>query len=159
MNARRYALMAGLLIALASTGARAAIDFRETIPVDFTGFVPCADGGAGEDVHIAGEVVRWIDTTVSQSGHVTSVVHANYQGVSGIGLTTGDRYQATADSIFVVNSSFGPSTPLAYTVVSQFAMIGEGSDNNFVVRGLTRVTIMPDGTTHGEVFNSIIDCR
>src|SRR5262245_11131203 len=60
-------------------------------PVDFLQFVPCADGGAGEDVHLTGTIHTIIRTTIN-GNKVGIKTQTNPQRVSGIGQTTGDVY-------------------------------------------------------------------
>lgn len=67
----------------------------ESIPFDRTFYVPCANGGDGEEVQLKG-TIRIGHHVVRNKNRVTLTNTSNFQGVSGVGLTTGDKYQASS---------------------------------------------------------------
>jgi hypothetical protein len=67
---------------------------RERIPVDDEIFVECAAGGEGEFIHVTGKLYFFSRVTLDSAGGFHVKGHLNTQGVSGTGLTTGDKYQA-----------------------------------------------------------------
>src|SRR3954453_10041297 len=61
--------------------------------IEVTRFVPCANGGAGEDVFLSGDIHIVVHVTFDGSGGAHFDEIHNPQGVSGIGLTTGAMYR------------------------------------------------------------------
>jgi hypothetical protein len=127
----------------------------ERIPVDDILFVPCAAGGAGEEVHVTGRAHTVIHTTLDNAGGFHSNVRANLQGVSGTGLTTGDKYQATGAIGMEVNGKVGQEE----TRVINIHIIGQGNGNNFLAHGLFHMTVNADGTVTSFVDNVRVECK
>src|SRR5262245_22176638 len=61
--------------------------------LDETVWIPCANNGNGEYAQLNG-YVHFNYHTVVNDNHFTLVTHTNPNEVSGIGLTTGDKYVA-----------------------------------------------------------------
>src|SRR4029450_10682822 len=64
----------------------------ERVPLDFRLFLPCANGGNGEVVHLSGTFMMIYHVTQDASGGFHLKLAEVQQGVSGVGETTGDRY-------------------------------------------------------------------
>jgi hypothetical protein len=110
------------------------------VPLDIAVFIPCADGGNGELVQLSGNLHLLNHITVNDNGfHIKS--HAQPQGISGLGLTTGDKYQGTGVS--QDNFNLGPGE--TYTLVNNFRIIGQGPGNNLLVHGTLHYTINANG--------------
>ena len=58
-------------------------------PFSDSGPVPCANGGAGEQVDLSGSLHELFHVTVDDSGAVHVTSHDNPQGINGVGETTG----------------------------------------------------------------------
>src|SRR5437870_5725152 len=102
---RMLFVASGVLIGLlASADAKAAGVFNTKFPIHLSVSVPCANGGDGEVVELTGDLHDMFSYTIDSDGGVHLDVHDNPQGVSGTGLTTGDRYQATGLTRFGLNS-------------------------------------------------------
>jgi hypothetical protein len=127
----------------------------EEIPVDETDFVPCAAGGEGEEVHLTGTVHTVFHITFDGAGGTHVKFHANDQGISGTGLTTGDKYHRTGASNSEINFKVGVES----TVVDSFNIIGQGNGNNFLAHVTLHITINPDGTVTAEVVHFSIECK
>src|SRR5262245_66489058 len=83
---------------------------RIPLPQPFQRPVPCAADGAGELVDLGGTLHLLFHTTLDGSGGFHTKVHANPQGVSGIGLTTGDVYRGTGVSQETFSGNVGEAT-------------------------------------------------
>ena len=81
--------------------------------------------------------------------------HTQPQGISGQGLTTGDKYQATG----VTQDQFNVTVGQEETFVNNFRMIGQGPGNNFLVHETFHITINADGTVTTVVDNFGADCK
>ena len=64
---------------------------NEFIPFDQLVFVPCANGGTGEDVQISG-TIHTQTHAISTGNRFVSKSHAQTQGTTGLGLITGNIY-------------------------------------------------------------------
>ena len=162
MNSLLKLTVAAVIVALIIfPGAAAAeVTSKQVLPVDFTGFVPCANGGVGEEVHIIGEVQTMTTLTIDGSGGAHVTVRGNYiEGVTGTGLSSGDAYRGVG--VFSITLNWDPETgfPLSRTHESLFQLIGEGSNNNLVVFGVVHVTVGPDGVPRSDVTQFHIECR
>src|SRR5919201_1199211 len=66
-------------------------------------------------------------------------------GVTGVGETTGVKYQGTGETRFDLNADV-VAFPLVVTFVNNFKIIGQGPNNNLLVHENFHVTINADGT-------------
>lgn len=119
-----------------------------TSSISLTVFVPCAAGGAGEDVVLSGQLHDLIHVTLTDNGHFHIHSSDNPQGVSGVGLTTGTKYQGTGVSLFDTQLAnfFSDDTPFNETSVNTFHLVGQGPGNNLLVRDTFHITLNPDLT-------------
>jgi hypothetical protein len=165
------ALLAGtvLIIGISTTtiyftghgGPSAAYAAAETftdvqkIPVDRTEFFRCAADGAGEFVHITGQLNVISKFIEDNAGGSHALVHFNYQGVSGTGLTTGDQYRvisnnAQQNNIKVVDE---------ITQVETFRLVSQGGETNLLFQVTAHITFNADGTVTVQVINTNIECK
>jgi hypothetical protein len=95
-------------------------------------------------------------TTLDSAGGFHFKGHLNTQGVSGTGLTTGDKYQAQ-NVLNVVE--FNGKVGIEFTHVSNIRIIGQGNGNNFLLHLNLHITVHPDGTVTGFVDNFRSECK
>jgi hypothetical protein len=150
----------GIVVAvLAFLAARpqAAVQVNESINLDAIVFVPCANDGAGELVHLSGPLHVLITFTIN-GNNVSGKTHFQPQGVSGVGLTTGDKYQGTG----VTQDKFKDSLQndqFEETFIDNFRLIGQGPGNNFLSHETFHVTINANGDVTVVHDNLSIECR
>lgn len=125
------------------------------VPIDISVFVPCAAGGVGEIVNLSGTLHMVFHTTTDASGGFHSTSLSQPQGVSGTGLTTGDKYQGTGETQSTFNGKVGSE----FTFVSNFKIIGQGPGNNFLVHENFHVTVNPNGEVTVFVDNFSFECK
>jgi hypothetical protein len=142
-------------VASSSSGAPAtSFTVNSFFPIDLTVFVPCANGGLGEDVELSGTLHDLIHVTVNDNiVHVKT--HDQPQSVSGTGLVTGDTYQGTGVTQDEFTASFGQEE----TFINNFRIIGQGNGNNFLVHENFHVTVNANGTVTASHDNFSIDCK
>jgi hypothetical protein len=128
---------------------------NERFPIDEELFVECAAGGEGEFVHLTGEIHAVFHVTFDSAGGAHLKIHGNAKGISGTGLTTGDKYQATGASNLELNIKVGAEA----TDVNNFHIIGQGNGNNFLLHQTFHVTVNPDGTVTAFVDNFRSECK
>jgi hypothetical protein len=130
-----------------------------SIPLDQVAFVPCANGGAGEFVQLSGELHVLFHVSISDSGQLTIKEHFQPQGATGVGLTTGDTYQATGVTQGITTVDTVDGFPFETTFVNNFRIIGHGLDNNLLVHTTFHVTVNANGEVTAEVVNTSVECR
>ncbi|MET0399297.1 MAG: hypothetical protein ABW277_21080 [Longimicrobiaceae bacterium] len=127
---------------------------NERVPFSTLQFVSCANEGAGEEVLLEGTLHQLARATESAGGTFSITIHENPQGVSGTGLTTGDKYQGTGS--FTLRGTMGPGE--TFTVTSSFLVVGPGPDNNFTVHETFHYTVNANGEVTSEVDNFSVSC-
>jgi hypothetical protein len=156
VSVKKLAVIACLSIcSLAAPPARAGKIVNQVIPISITVFVPCANGGAGEIVTLSGDLHDMFDLTFDNAGGVHIKIQDNPQGVSGVGETTGLKYQATGVTELELNAQIG----IEETFVNNFRIIGQGPNNNFLVHENFHITINANGTLTSLIDNFSVECK
>jgi len=130
---------------------------NEVVPIDITTFVPCANGGAGEFVQAVGRLHQVFTTVVNANGTVTVRTHFQPQGLTGVGLTTGDKYQATG--VTQSTDQIGAPFPAVSTFINNFRFIGTGPNNNLLLHEEGHLTINANGVLTVFVDHLSEECR
>jgi hypothetical protein len=128
-------------MAASVTAAQAEVVTNETVSYAYSGFVSCANGGAGELVTGRIDVHNLITSTVN--GSVDSWQFQFQPHGSLVGRTTGDTYQLTGVTRGIYNDSL-QSGEYTLTYVNSYQLIGPGPGNNLLVREIAHVTIDGD---------------
>jgi hypothetical protein len=139
---------------LATAQVQAAESSNTSFPIAFSVFVPCANGGAGEVVALSGELHDMFNVSFDSDGMRVDV-HDNPQGVSGRGLTTGEKYQATGVTRFKLSSAGS----IDITYVDNFRIIGQGPGNNFSFHDNLHLSINANGDVTAFHDNFRADCK
>ena len=147
----------GAALTFATVPGYAGVQVNDTTTISLSVFVPCAADGAGEVVDLSGPLHTLMSLTIN-GNHVSVDAHFQPQGISGIGETTGAKYQATG----VTRVSF--TTALLNrqansTFVNNFRVIGQGPGNNLLMHETAHFTIDADGTTTVTHDNFSVDCK
>ncbi|MCW3090132.1 MAG: hypothetical protein JWP81_1201 [Ferruginibacter sp.] len=130
---------------------------NEKVDIDLFVFIPCANGGAGEDVILSGPLHILSSFTISDN-MISGKNHYQPQGISGIGQITGDKYQATGITLdqfkgSLINGQYETS------YVNNFRIIGQGPGNNYLVHSVTHLTYNANGELTAFVDNFSVDCK
>jgi hypothetical protein len=127
---------------------------NDTMPISAFVGSPCT----GEAIDITGDLHVITHTTISESGGFHFTSHLNYQGVSGIGRTSGTTYRATDAGSSTFNGSGDVSSANVITNEFTFELISQGPDDNFRIKGLFHTTVDANGQTTSEVTRLEGDC-
>ena len=133
-----------LAVATAATAvgvgaAQAKVVSNATTTLHYSGYVPCANGGAGE----------LVTGTIEMHDLVTSTVNANHeswqfmsqpQGASMVGRVTGDIYRLSGVTHGVYNESLD-TDHRTLTYVGVFHLVAPGPGNDLLVREVAHATI------------------
>jgi hypothetical protein len=141
----------------AKAKAATSITSNEQINIELSVFVPCANAGAGEIVQLIG-TLHVLTTFTINGNNVRGKYHYQPQGISGIGLTTGDKYQATG----VTQDEFKGSLvngQFEETYINNFRIIGVGKDNNILFHENSHLTITANGVVTTVIDNIKDECK
>ena len=137
----------------------AAFVFSENfvVQIDDNVWLPCANGGNGEIVHLSGPLHVLITGTFTDN---TGRVHYQFQsaGISGIGSVTGDKYIITSLSEETRNGSF-TNGQFIVTAIENFRIIGPGKGNNYNGHGTFHFTYNANGEETASFDNFTADCK
>jgi hypothetical protein len=123
------------------TAAQAKVVSNETVSYAYAGFVPCANGGAGEYVTGTIDAHNLITSTVN--GNVDTWQFQFQPRGSLVGRITGDTYQLTGLTRGTYTESL-QDDHRTLTYVNSYQLIGPGPDNNLRVLEVAHVTINDD---------------
>jgi hypothetical protein len=133
--------VAAVATAAGVTSAQARIVTNETVSYAYSGFVPCANGGAGELVN--GTIDAHTVVTSTVNGNVASWHFHNQLRGSLVGTVTGDTYRLNGvtgggDHEVAKNGDY------VLTYVSSYQLIGPGPGNNLRVKETAHLTVHDD---------------
>jgi len=148
-------LIAALLGPTSALAAAETFTFNDRSTVDIQVGVPCSEEVAPELIQLSGYVHHLLRGTQDAAGGFHVIGHSNYQGISGISLTTGDQYHGTGIFRVNVNGKLG----MEYNIRETFRVIGPGSGNNFLVSETFHFTVNADGTITAYHDSFSIECK
>lgn len=126
-----------------------------TIPYSKTVFVPCANGGAGENVSVTGNIhvvyqMTWTDQAF------TLVYHDNLANATAVGLTSGETFVASGGTQGTV---YGPwfSNQWVGSTVRKLRLVGPNTQ--FSINYKMKFIITPDGEVRVDVEEETVDCQ
>jgi len=146
-----------LMLATPAQASASTVTTSTEFPISLTVFIPCAAGGTGEFVALSGDLHDLFHVTFDGNGGFHLDAQDNPQGVSGVGLTTGDKYQGTGVTRSDFNGTAGGT--IVYTAVNNFRIIGSGPGNNFLVHDNFHITVNPNGTVTSSHDNFSVTCK
>jgi hypothetical protein len=133
--------IATVATAVGASAAQAKVVTNETTSYAYSGFVPCANGGAGELVTGTIDAHNLITSTVD--GNTESWQFQFQPRGSLVGTTTGDAYQLTGVTRGSYHTNLRSDNDVL-TYVNTYHLIGPGPGNNLLVREVAHVTIDGD---------------
>lgn len=130
---------------------------HQVMPFNQSVWISCANGGAGEDVALSGELVVTNHEVTDADGGSHTRQMMRPQRVTGVGATSGKKYQGTGMGFWSDGqTSDGGSV---YTYVQNFRIIGQGPGNNLLVHMVTHVTTNANGDVTADVDLSSNACK
>jgi len=154
--------LAGLAVGLlALAGQPAAAAGATVVRSELSGSaqVPCALGGAGEEVLVSGTFLMVVRQETDAAGGTHFVLHANYDSLVGTGLTSGTVYHAVAtegDTSHNFDPFVGP--PYSFTDTRHVRFIGRGPGNDFIIAETVHVTVNANDVVTAEHQDFRVDC-
>jgi hypothetical protein len=123
------------------------------IPVSDTIVNSCG----GEDVAVSGAIHIAIHSTTDAAGGIHDDIQVNTQGETGVGLTSGAKYQVSGGHH--ANLNFTAADGSTQTNSQDSRLIGQGPDNNSIFTFLFHLTVNPDGTTTASFTDFKVVCH
>ncbi len=115
----------------------------------------------GEYVHLTGSMM-WINHgLVTKSGVVQWGFQNIYQNLSGVGLTSGIKYQGSGGEHGYGSAVEDPEHPYHYAAggTSTIRLVAQGRAPNMLIQSRIRVTVSPDGSWHGYIESYESVCK
>ena len=125
------------------------------VPFETTVFVPCANDGAGEDVVLTG-FTNFIEHLTWSDLKFTMVYHENVHQVTGVGVTSGEKFVASGGANGTVMGSWVDSKWVG-SLVRQMRVIGKNS--RFFVTYKTHLVVTPDGKVVVDSREQTAECK
>jgi len=125
------------------------------IPFDDIIFVDCANGGAGEYVHITGRTNLLY--TISWTDHgFTFGYHSNTYNIKGVGLSSGQTFAGSGNTEAEVMGAWVNAQWIS-NFVDKLILVG--GNTNFIVRSKYHVLVNPDGTVEVDNDDNVVECN
>lgn len=129
---------------------------EELVPYDRTLFVPCGNSGAGEEVFLMGSL-KIVEHIIYNDRGFTFNYHVIAQGITGIGLATGEQYQASGGNKGTITGEFGEDGQYTRVFMEQLKIIGQNSGFKVMIK--TKITVTPDGKITTRIEEETVDCN
>ena len=124
------------------------------VPFEETLFVPCANGGTGEDVTFTG-TTHFVYQMVWNENGFHLVYHDNSQGLTGTGLITGEKFSGSDGTQGTVSASW-VDNKWTGTTIEQMKLTGKNT--KYTVRYKHHLVVTPDGKVTVSTSEKTVDC-
>ena len=139
------------------TFAASAFTDNFVAPLDQLVFIPCANGGVGEDVELTGRLHVLVHATLASDSNFVFKEHFQPQGVAGIGSVTGDTYHGTGATQDLTH--YGRVGQQTFTFVNNFRIIGQKTGNNVLLHEVAHFTVNANGTVTASFDKLTAECK
>jgi hypothetical protein len=125
------------------------------VPFEATVFVPCANGGVGENVALSG-TMNFVYQMTWTNNNFSMVFHDNSYGVTGLGLSSGETFAASSGTQGTAVGSWENSQWIG-TGTRHLRIVG--SNSTFSVDYNYRLIVTPDGNVTVSVWDQTSNCN
>jgi len=127
------------------------------VQIDQDDWLPCGNGGNGENIHYSGPLHVIIRGTFNDNA---GTVHFSQQpqGITGVGSVTGDKYIITTNNEETVTGSF-INGRFDDAFVSNVGIHGPGPDANYHGHYTFHYTYNANGEQTVYIDNFTVDCK
>jgi hypothetical protein len=147
-----------LLMVIVTPWAKGETVSTEIYPVNESVWIPCANGGSGEDVLLIGQLRVQISAATNDN-HEHFKIRSQPLGLYGLGLVTGDVYHAVGVTQTEYSCQIPPGQQFQETYVNNYRIIGRGPGNNFMVHEVFHVTHDASGEIAVVFDNTSSECK
>ena len=139
MTKRIAALLAVAAASLAvAVAVEAAVTTNEHASIPYAGYVPCANGGAGELLTGTIDVHNLVSETVNGNHDAWQFTFERHGEL--VGRITGDTYRFTGVEHGAYTQSLD-SDHSTLTYVNRYRLVGPGAGNDLIVRETAHITL------------------
>lgn len=142
-------------VAVAQLGSSDRVNL--TIPTQFAAQNPCAGGRFGEIVVFTGDQHLVFDQTTTSNGHLSTMLHWNAEGITGIGQYTGLGYRATG--VTQDHQVSNVELPYTETMTNNYHIIGQGQATDMDLKETVHVTVDANGWVTAWVTDYNFACK
>ena len=125
------------------------------VPFDASRYIPCANGGAGEDVTLTGFTNFIYQTSWTDQGF-TLVYHDNAHQVTGTGVSSGESFVGSGSINGIIRGSWVDRQWVG-TTIGQLRITGQNT--SFTITYKYHITVTRDGTVTVESEAETADCN
>jgi hypothetical protein len=125
------------------------------VPFETSRYIPCANGGAGEDVTLTGFTNFIYQTSWTDQGF-TLVYHDNAHQVTGTGVSSGESFVGSGSINGIIRGSWVDSQWVG-TTIGQLRITGQNT--SFTITYKYHITVTRDGTVTVESEAETADCN
>jgi hypothetical protein len=112
--------------------------------------------GCTEDIQLSGTLLVVTSETQSAPGGLVTRYHFQPQGISGVGLTSGDMYRGTGTTLDVTVQN--PAGGSEFTYVDRVMLVGTHGEPTLSISVTEHVTITPAGDITASINNASTTC-
>jgi hypothetical protein len=141
-------MAAAVLLLIATAGQAQTINYQ--FPFTATINVPCANGGAGEDILIAGVWHSQVGGQLDQNGKLHLLWRDKLTG-KAVGLTSGDEFKFAYSDIWHYENYMPGGTIRVYRDVELLRLVGKADAPNLDMLMLVRHVINANGEMTVEI--------
>ena len=125
------------------------------VPFEYTVFVPCANGGAGDSVFVTGKTnfvynMTWTDQ------NFTMLYHDNDHEVKGVGLSSGGTYTGSGETNGTFKGTWENSQWIG-NFVEKTKVVGKNTV--FTVTQKLHLKVTPDGNVVVNIVDQTVTCQ
>ena len=146
-------MVLALLAPASAWGKATTVREEETVPFDVVFFNECT----GEEVHLTGELLIRVRTTIDATGGIHATFHLTPRHVRGVGVESGIAYKVVGGERDSFNAA-ADEAPLVYTATMMFNVVSQGGSDNLKVKYVFHVTINAQGEVTAEIDNFSFAC-
>ena len=128
-----------------------------TVPTQFAAQNPCAGGRFGEIVVFTGDQHLVFDQTTTSNGHLSTMLHWNGEGITGVGQYTGLEYRVLGVTQDHQVSNAG--LPYSETMTNNYHIVGQGQATNMNLKETWHVTVDATGWVTAWVTDYDFSCN
>jgi hypothetical protein len=125
------------------------------VPFEATVFVPCANGGVGENVALSG-TMNFVYQMTWTNNNFSMVFHDNSYGVTGLGLSSGETFAASSGTQGTAVGSWENSQWIG-TGTRHLRIVG--SNSTFSVDYKYHLIVTPDGNVTVNIWDQTSNCN
>lgn len=125
------------------------------VPYEILVYVPCGNGGAGENVTLTG-MANFVYQMIWTDHGFTLVYHDNFNHLTGSGALSGEAFAGSGGTNGTVTGAFENSL---WTGTTTRSLRIAGTNTRFTLKYKSHITVAADGTVKVDNDETTADCK